>query len=64
MFEANSQNELLSPSQNPLEPPLQSSRSHLRSNLVNYVKCEHLTRRVNTGMEVPGKPAPHLVYFF
>jgi len=30
--------------------------------LVNDVKCEQLTPRVSTGVNVPGQTAPHLVY--
>jgi hypothetical protein len=39
-------------------------RQSCQGQVVNHMKCEHLTRRVSTGMKVPGKTAPHLVYFF
>jgi hypothetical protein len=30
---------------------------------INDVKREHLTRIMSTGVNMPGKTAPHLVYF-
>jgi len=57
MFEANSQNQLLSPSQNPLEPPLQHSPEPPTGSLLTRVKLNCKARWPARAQAIGAAPA-------